>query len=59
MSEAQDKLKDALERLEQSAQKIVETRGYTKDVKSLKVLEEMIKEQLINANTRTSTRTIR
>jgi hypothetical protein len=59
MSEAQDKLKDALERLEQSAQKIVETRGYTKDVKSLKVLEEMIKEQLINANTRTSTRTLR
>lgn len=59
MSEAQDKLKDALERLEKSAQKVVETRGYTKDVKSLKVLEEMIKEQLINANTRTSTRTIR
>jgi hypothetical protein len=56
---SQDKLKTALERLEQSAQKIVETRGYTRDVKSLKILEEIIREQLTHANTRTSTRTIR
>jgi hypothetical protein len=59
MSETQDKLKSALERLEQSTQKVIETRGYTKDVKSLKLLEEMIREQLTNANTRSSTRTIR
>ena len=59
MSATQDKLKSVLERLEQSTQKIIETRGYTRDVKSLKLLEEMIREQLINANTRSSTRTIR
>jgi hypothetical protein len=59
MSEPQDKLKLVLERLEQSTQKIIETRGYTRDVKSLKLLEEIIREQLTNANTRSSTRTIR
>jgi hypothetical protein len=59
MSEPQDKLKLALERLEQSTRKIIDTRGYTKDAKSLKILEEVIREQLINANTRSSTRTIR
>jgi hypothetical protein len=59
MSESEDKLKAALVRLEQSTQKVIDTRGYTKDVKSLKVLEEMIREQLINANSRSSTRTIR
>ncbi len=59
MSESQDKLRMALERLEQSTQKIIDTRGYTKDVKSLKLLEEMIREQLIHANSRSSTRSIR
>jgi hypothetical protein len=59
MNETEDKLKAALERLETSAQKIVNTRGYGKDAKSLKLLEELIREQLGNANTRSSTRTIR
>ena len=59
MKESTDKLKIALQRLETSAQKIVSTRGYGKDTKSLKMLEELIKEQLINANARSSTRTIR
>lgn len=53
------KLQVALTRLEKSAQKVVETRGYGKDAKSLKLLEEVIKEQLIHANTRYPTRTIR
>ena len=53
------KLMASLERLETSSRKIVSTRGYNKDAKSLKVLEELIKEQLQNANPRTSTRTIR
>jgi hypothetical protein len=59
MSEAVGKLKAALARLEQSTRKVIETRGYTKDVKSLKLLEEMIREQLINANSRSTTRSIR
>lgn len=59
MSKIEEKLKSALNRLEDSTQKLLKTRGYTKDVKSLKALEEMIREQLTNANTRSSTRTIR
>lgn len=59
MSDLEKKLQSALARLEQSTKEIIKTRGYSKDVKSLKVLEESIREQLINANTRHSTRTIR
>lgn len=59
MNESPDKLKAALERLETSTRKIIQTRGYSKDAKSLKLLEEMIKEQLTNANSRSSARSIR
>ena len=59
MSESEEKLRATLKRLETSTQKIVNTRGYTRDVKSLKVLEEMIREQLTHANTCSATRTIR
>jgi hypothetical protein len=55
----EDELRAALQRLETSVQKILSTRGYSKDVKRLKALHEMIREQLTNANTRSSTRTIR
>lgn len=59
MKETPTQLKAALERLETSTRKIISTRGYNKDAKSLKLLEEMIKEQLTNAHPRSSTRTIR
>ena len=59
MTKSSEKLKTALERLEISAHKIVATRGYGKDAKSLKMLEELIKEQLTDANTRSPTRSIR
>ena len=59
MSESENRLKAAIQRLEKSASKIVNTRGYNKDASSLKILEEMIREQIINANTRSSTRTVR
>ncbi|HMN67767.1 MAG TPA: hypothetical protein PKC28_04435 [Bdellovibrionales bacterium] len=59
MNDTNDKLKIALARLEASAQKIIATRGYSRDAKSLKLLEEMVKEQLIHANSRTATRSIR
>lgn len=59
MKEATGRLKQNLQRLEKSAQKIVETRGYTQDVEKIKMLGELIKEQLINENSRPATRTVR
>lgn len=59
MSDSNKKLQATLERLEMSTRKIIQTRGYSKDAKSLKLLEEIIKEQLTNANTRSATRSIR
>ena len=59
MSHSEDKLRAALERLELSTKKVIETRGYTREIKSLKALEEIIREQLIHAHTRPSARTIR
>jgi hypothetical protein len=59
MNSHEAKLKAALDRLETSVRKILSTRGYSKDAKSLKLLQEMIREQLIHANTRSATRSIR
>ena len=59
MNESPEKLRAALERLETSTRKVIATRGYTGDAKSLKLLTEMIKEQLTNAHPRNSARTIR
>lgn len=55
-------LKQALERLEETAQKIVQTHGYTRDARAVKLLEEMIREQLnggANGHSRNPTRQIR
>lgn len=52
-------LEEALEKLDKSARKIIETRGYTKRVEKIRLLEEMIKEQLINEDSRSSARPIR
>ncbi len=59
MNDTEFKLKVALQRLETSVQKILDTRGYGKDVKGLKALEELIKEQLTHANTRSAARKVR
>jgi hypothetical protein len=59
MSSNEAKLRAALQRLETSVEKVLSTRGYNKDAKGLKALHEMIKEQLIDANTRSATRAIR
>lgn len=48
-----------LKKLEDSARKMVETRGYTKELEHVRALQEMIKEQLKNENTRTTARPIR
>lgn len=59
MNDDEKQLREALQRLELSTQKILSTRGYVSDVKRLKTLHELIREQLTNANTRSATRTIR
>lgn len=59
MSEMEEKLKHMLARLDRTTQEIIKTRGYTQDARSLKMLEEMIREQLLNGHSRRSTRTIR
>lgn len=59
VNDNEKKLREALARLERSTRKILDTRGYSRDARSLKMLEEMIREQLTNGHTRNSTRTIR
>ena len=59
MSDIEKSLQATLLRLQQSAQKVVETRGYTKEVAKIRVLEEAIKEQLKNENPRSTTRSVR
>lgn len=59
MSQSELLLREALEKLEESAKKIVATQGYGNDVKKIRLLEEIIKEQLKNENTRRSTSSLR
>lgn len=55
----ESKLRIFLSRLEESARRIVNTRGYTDEAQKLRVLEELIKEQLKNENTRSTASEIR
>lgn len=55
----EEQLKGALQRLETSTKKIVETRGYGKDAARLRMLVEMIKEQLKNEDSRHPARPVR
>lgn len=59
MTEEEVKLANALEQLNEWAFKIVETQGYSKDAQRAKMLAELIKEQLKNANSRSTTRKAR
>ncbi|MGE4131757.1 MAG: hypothetical protein AB7F86_08960 [Bdellovibrionales bacterium] len=59
MSQEEAKLRESLKRLEESSRKIIETSGYTGEVRSIRMLQEMIKEQLRNATASHSTRPIR
>ena len=54
-----NQLEEALAKLDQSAKKIIETRGYTKQLEKIRMLEEMIKEQLLNEDSRSSARSPR
>lgn len=59
MSDTEEKLKKALERLDKTSREIIKTRGYSQDARAVKLLEELIREQLIHGNSGNSTRTIR
>jgi hypothetical protein len=52
-------LESALLLLEASSQKIIATNGYTQEANRIKLLEELIKEQLTNANSRRTARPAR
>ena len=52
-------LEQELKRLDETAKKLIETRGYTKEVNKIKMLEELIREQLKNENSLHSARTAR
>ena len=52
-------LEQALKRLEDSAQRIIQTRGYVREVEKLRMLGELIKEQLKNENINHTTGKVR
>ena len=52
-----EQLKALLARLDDASRKILSTRGYTSDAKTLKIIEELLREQ--DAHTRHPTRPIR
>ncbi len=52
-------LKNILNRLETSTQKILATRGYTKDCAHIRLLQELIKEQMSEENSGHTTRPVR
>lgn len=58
-NEIENQLRKSLERLELSAEKLIATTGYTKESRKLKLLAELIREQLKNENTRHSAGAIR
>ena len=57
--ETQIHLTRILERLEESSQKILSTRGYTRDCARIKLLEELIKEQVKNEDSDSSAGQVR
>lgn len=58
-NELEMKLQKSIDRLEASAEKLIQTSGYTQESRRLKMLIELIREQIKNENTRHSAREIR
>ena len=48
--ELEQRLAGTLKKLEDSANNVIKTRGYTKDVEKIRILEELIREQIKNEN---------
>jgi hypothetical protein len=58
-NEIANHLEKTLQKLEEMQTKLLETSGYNDDSRKLRLLAELIKEQLKNENTRSATRTVR
>lgn len=52
------RLKESLQKLEESADRLIRTGGYTSETRGVRLLVELIKEQIQNENSRRSTRPI-
>ena len=58
-NEVENQLVEAMKRLEVAADKLIKTNGYTADAKKIRLLVELIKEQIRNENSMSATRPIR
>jgi hypothetical protein len=57
--ESESQLIEAMKRLETATDKILKTNGYTTDVKKMRLLAELIKEQIKNENSLRATSPVR
>ncbi|MCB0349610.1 MAG: hypothetical protein KDD38_00405 [Bdellovibrionales bacterium] len=58
-AQAEWQLVEAMKRLETAADKVVQTNGYTGEAKKMRLLTELIKEQIRNENSMRTARPIR
>lgn len=58
-NQLEEQLQEALKRLEVATEKIMATRGYANDAKKMRLLVELIKEQVRHENTVSTTSAIR
>lgn len=56
---AENQLIRAMQKLEEAAEHILKTDGYTRDTKKMRLLLELIKEQIHHENSLSATRKIR
>lgn len=52
-------LRRILQRLEQATDKLLSTRGYAQDTARVRLLQELIKEQINHADSSSTTRSVR
>jgi hypothetical protein len=57
--ELHERLSSTLIKLEKTYQKMKESQSYNKEIERIKLLQELVKEQVKNENTDRSTRTTR
>jgi hypothetical protein len=58
-NEIENHLEKTLQKLEEMTTKLISTAGYNDESRKMRLLAELIKEQLKNENTRSATRTVR
>ncbi len=57
--ETEQKLLEAMQKLDKAAEKVVSTSGYTDEAKKMRLLVEVIKEQIKSENTLSAARQVR